>query len=125
MPNAPVDLAAFRPGSPGELLDGIVSHVVPLLGAHWVQAKGEIVGHLEALAAKAHSTQSRLLAGEITPDDARFLFESQAIYLENILRLAQFTVFVAAQAVVDAVFGVVGAAIRNVTGFDLTAPPPP
>ena len=124
MPNAPVDLASFRPGSPGELLDGIVSHVAPVLGAHWAQAKGEIAGHLETLAAKAHSTQSRLLAGEITPDDAQFLFESQAIYLENILRLARFTVYVAAQAVVDAVFAVVGAAIRNVTGFDLAAPAP-
>jgi hypothetical protein len=124
MPNAPVDLASFRPGSPGELLDGIVSHVAPVLGAHWSQARGEIAGHLETLAAKAHSTQARLLAGEITPGDAQFLFESQAIYLENILRLAEFTVFVAAQAVVDAVFAVVGAAVRNVTGFDLAAPAP-
>lgn len=124
MPNAPVDLAAFRPGSPGELLDGIVSHVAPLLGAHWARAKAEITGHLQQAADRAHSTQQRLLAGEIPPDEAQFLFEMQARNLRQVLRLAQFSVFVAAQAVVDAVFAVVGAAIRNVTGFDLTAPAP-
>jgi hypothetical protein len=124
MPNAPVDLAAFRPGSPGELLDGIVSHVAPLLGAHWAGAQAEIGEHLRRAADRAHSTQQRLLAGEIPLEEAQFLFNSQARYLRQVLRLAQFNVFVAAQAVVDAVFAVVGAAVRNVTGFDLAAPPP-
>ena len=120
--NAPVDLATFRPGSAGELRDGIVSHVAPVIGLHWAQARGEIAHHLEALAAAAHDTQQQLLAGAIGPADAEFLFEMQAFNLQNVLRLAEFSAYVAAQAVVDAAFAVVFAAIRNTTGVSLAVP---
>lgn len=119
---APVDLATFRPGSAGDLFDGIVSHVAPVLGREWARSQGEISGHLQRLADAAYDTKQKLLAGEIGPDDAAFLFEMQADNLRNVLRLAEFSVYVTAQAVLDSAFAVVGAAIRNLTGVSLTAP---
>lgn len=122
MPGTPVDLTSFRPGSADELLDGIVSHLAPLIGAHWLGARREIGAHLRQIADKAQATRDRLLAGEISADDAAFLFEMQALNFANVVRLAQFSTFVVAQAVVDTVFAVVTAAVANVTGLPIARP---
>lgn len=115
----PVDLDSFQPRSAGELFDGIVSHAVPIIGSMWSQARDELEIHFSTLAQNSFQTMKRLAEGRITREKADALLHMQELYLNNILLYSEFLVYDMAQAVLDAVFSVVKAAVRNWTGIML------
>jgi hypothetical protein len=118
MPN-PVDLKTFKPNTPKDLFDAIVSHVVPVLGDQVQKGLKELRSHIQAVSIQSFRTAKDLAEGKITQHDADYLLNMQEAYLNNILRLAGFLPYVLAQAVLDTVIKVISAAVKNWTGIEL------
>jgi hypothetical protein len=114
-----IDLDSFSPGSASELLDGILSTAVSTALDQGAKLKATITADLKALSIAAFGTQARLATGEIDQSEADFLLHMQELNLNSILLKLQFLTYALAQAVLDAVFGLIRAAVRNLTGFDL------
>ena len=115
----PVNLAEFKPNSAGELFDGVLSHVLPVLADNWERAQEDVEPALKSIAISAFNTQRRLKIGEINQDKADALLHIQELALSNTLLYAEFLTYVLRQEIVDAVFKVITAAIKNWTGVDL------
>lgn len=113
------NLATFHPHSAEEFFDGLVTHVASTAVNAWNDAQQEIEPHLKLLSKRAFRTTQMLAAGQITQADADFIMHGQELYLSNVLIYSEFLTYWLAQQVLDAVFAVVKAAFKNVTGFDL------
>lgn len=114
-----LDLENFRPASSGELLDGIAKNAAIAAADAWKSLRDAIVADLQALSENAFQTQMRLSRKSITQGEADFLVHMQELYFHQVLLHTKFLSYVAAQAVLDAVFGVIAAAIKNVTGVTI------
>ncbi len=114
-----IDLESFHPANASELLDGMLANAMSTALDQGAKLKKAIEADLKALSMAAFRTQARLAAGEIDQSDADFLIHMQELNLNSILLKLQFLTYALAQAVLDAVFGLIRAAVRNLTGFDL------
>jgi hypothetical protein len=118
MPQAP-DLGTFKPNSPDELFQGILGEAISILGADWAKAEAELKSDLQLLAQRAFQTQTLLAGGRISVTEADRELHFQEVFLNSALAHFEFMAYVTAQNVLDGVFGVIQAAIKNWTGIDL------
>jgi hypothetical protein len=114
-----IDLTTFKPSSAGELAEGILGELVSVLGDSWREASAEVEGDVRACADASYHTLTRLANGEISQKKADALLHMQELFLNQIFLNVEFWGYVIAQRALDAVIGVVMAAVKNVTGFDL------
>jgi fructose-specific component phosphotransferase system IIB-like protein len=118
MPQPP-DLTTFKPNSSNELFQGILGQVIGILGADWAKAEAELKADLHLLAQRAFQTQSLLAGGKISVTEADRELHFQEVFLNSALAHFEFMAYVTAQNVLDGVFGVIRAAIKNWTGIEL------
>ena len=114
-----VDLDTFRPNSIGEFADGILGQVVGILGAKFDKFKTEMAGYMADLG-KATLTTAKLLSDHTyTIKDADLAVHSQELFMNNVLLRAEFLAYELAQSILETIFKVVKAVIRNFTGVTL------
>jgi hypothetical protein len=118
MPQPP-DLATFKPSNPDELFQGILGQVIGILGADWIKAEAELKLDLQLLARRAFQTETLLAGGKISVTEADRELHFQEVFLNSTLANFEFMAYVTAQNVLNGVFGVIQAAIKNWTGIDL------
>ncbi|MBB4405400.1 MULTISPECIES: hypothetical protein [Agrobacterium tumefaciens complex] len=114
-----LDLDKFEPKDASELYKGILQQVSAVLISHFNEVKNEIAVHIKSIAQKAWLTQAGLKNGTISREHADMAMHTQELALSSVLLYSEFLVYDTVQTVLNAVFGVIGAAIRNLTGFDL------
>ena len=114
-----MDLTTFKPNTSDELLQGILGQVAGVVGADLNKFKDTCGAQLQSLATTAWNTQISLAKGEVTQADADIAMHTQELFLNNILLQADFMTYKLAQDALDAVFAVVVAAIKNLTGIPL------
>jgi hypothetical protein len=114
-----IDLETFKPSSAGDLAEGVIGELVRVLGESWNEARLEVEEDVRACAEAGYRTLTRLQRGEISQKKADVLLHMQEVFLNQIFLNVEFWSYVIAQRALDAVVGVIKAAIRNVTGVDL------
>jgi len=114
-----LDLTTFKPETVGQLFDGLVSEVSGILGTEWSSAEADVKTYLDNIAHAAFNTTAQLAAGRLTQDQAKMQFKLQELGLKQVLLYSQLLGAVAAQKVVNGVFAVIIAAVKNVTGIDI------
>ncbi len=115
----PVDLDTFKPESAEDFASAIVQVVVGEVKDLWNEAKDTLLSHITALATAVAKTQERLISGVFSEADADYAIHQQELYFNNILLLSEFLPYVLAQRILNGVFTLINAAIKNVTGIDL------
>lgn len=113
------DLANFRPNSAKDLLDEILAQLQSVLLDRFASFKKEMSVHLQSLAKKAWLTKVGLQNGTISQADADIGLHTQELAFNNIVLYSELLAYELAQAVLDTVFGVIVAAIKNLTGVEL------
>ena len=114
-----IDLTTFAPNSAEELFDGVMSEVAKVLIDNFNKFKRDVAVYLKSVSQKVWDTQAKLASGVISAADADIAVQTQELALSNIVLYAPFMTYVTAQNVLDIVFKVIGAAVRNLTGIDL------
>jgi hypothetical protein len=114
-----IDLATFKPDSAEEFFEGILANVLSVVKTSIQEIKKEISTHLQSVAKKAWLTQVGLRNGAISREHADIALHTQELALSNILLLSEFMTYELVQDVMDAVFSVISAAIKNLTGIEL------
>lgn len=116
---AAVSLDDFKPDTAKELAEGIFKYLALEIGKEWSSIRKQITQHVKAVSVRAMETKSLLAAGRITPAQADFELHGQEYYLNNIILLSTMIPYVLAQKVLNGIFKVINAAIKNWTGVDL------
>ena len=117
--NDVTNLATYKPSSVDDLLKGLVSTAITAAGNAWNKVKDDITAHLSLIAQQTISTKGKLLSGEITDKEADHTFSLLEINLNSALLEAVVLPYIVAQKLLDAVFSVVVAVIKNYTGLSL------
>ncbi|MDZ4363074.1 hypothetical protein [Brevundimonas sp.] len=116
----PVDLSVFKPNDADELFDAIWTQITGVVIDDLQSFKKEIEPMLRSIATKAVRTAGMLAAGQISREDADLALHTQELALSSVLLYSAFMTYVLAQGVLDAVFTVISAAIKNLTGIELS-----
>ncbi|WP_081159365.1 hypothetical protein [Ensifer aridi] len=114
-----IDLATFKPESASDLLTGMLKQIASIVLGNFNEIKKELSVHLKSLAQKAWMTQVGLATGAISRENADVAIHTQELALSNVVLYSEFMVYDTAQKVLSAVFSVIGAAIKNLTGVEL------
>lgn len=118
--SATVDLTTFRPENAGDLLDAILGEVSTVVVSDFKSFKQEAGAILSSIAHKTMMVARLLAEDRITLADADFALHTQEVALSSVLLYSQFITYAIAEDVRAAVFKVVVAAVRNLTGFSLS-----
>ena len=112
------DLATFNPATAEELFRALVREGGEALGRPLDNVQA-VAGHLHQLAEDSLKTARALVEGRIDEQTAREAFAARKRLLLQIGEFVELQALQAAQRAADAIFRVIGAAIRNRTGIDL------
>jgi hypothetical protein len=112
-----VDLTTFKPENAGDLLDAIFGEVATIVTSNFKSFKQEVSGIVTSIAHKAMMVARLLADGQISLADADFALHTQEVALSSVLLYSRFIAYDIAEDVRSAVFKVVVAAIRNLTGI--------
>jgi hypothetical protein len=96
-----------------------VSTAVTDAGKAWKDIKDDLTAHLTLIAQQTLSTKEKLIAGDITANEADHTFSLLQLNLNAVLLEAQTVPYIVGQKVLDGVFAVVTAVIKNYTGIAL------
>ena len=110
--------AATDPAAAESLFQAVLAEAGAALGRP-LDAAQPIADHLRRLAEDSLATAAALAAGRIGPDAAREAFEGRRDALVQLREFAELTALTGAGAAADAVFAVLGRAVRDRTGVDL------
>jgi hypothetical protein len=113
-----LDLSTFKPASADELFKAILREGGQALGKPLENVQA-VAGHLRLLAEDSLKTAKALVEGRIDEQTAREAFEGRKQALLQLRAFVELQALQAAQRAADAIFRVIGAAIRNRTGIDL------
>ena len=113
-----VDLATFNPQNLDELFHGLIEEGRAAVGGA-VDNVAAVPAHLKTLAEATLKTAAALAEGRIDAETAKEIFEDRKATLKQALEFEAYMALVVAQKLTDAVFRVIGAAIRNRTGINL------
>ena len=113
------DLSDFRPKNANELFDKILEEIGAKVGGDFTSFQSEVKSHLKSVAQKAWKVKIGLEKGTISPPDADLALHTQELALNNILLYVELMPYVLAQDVLETVFAVIAAAIKNLTGVPL------
>ena len=113
-----IDLATFNPASADDLFEAIVEEGGRALGRPLENVQA-VSGHLRQLAEDSLKTARALAEGRIDAETARDAFEGRRQALLQLGEFVELQALQAAQRAADAIFRVIGAAIRNRTGINL------
>ena len=114
-----VDLTTFKPENARDLLDAIFGEVSSVVTSSFKSFKQEVGAILSSIAHKAMMVARLLADDQITLADADFALHTQEVALSSVLLYSQFITYAIAEDVRAAVFKVVVAAVKNLTGFSL------
>lgn len=112
------DLSTFSPTSFDDLFKAFVDEGSAAIGSSVKDIKS-VPGHLQTLARASLNTVEALAERRIGKETAQEALEAQKDAFRQALEFEAFMALVVAQKLTDAVFRVIGAAIRNRTGIDL------
>lgn len=115
----PVDLKTFKPGSADELLKGVLGHVAGLLQEKLKQFEKEMVTYLGDLTKASIALAKLINDGTYGARQADLALHSQELLVNNALLRAEFLTYDVAQSILETIFKVIGAAVKNLTGLQL------
>lgn len=113
----PIVLETFRPGDAGELAGGIVSHLADLLGNRLQRFEQEFAGYVADLAKASMALALLVSDGSYDRRQVDIALHTQELLVSNALLRAEFLTYELAQSVLETIFKVVAAAIKNLTGL--------
>jgi hypothetical protein len=114
-----IDPATFKPSSADELLKGLLEVAIGAAKGTWDDLKKTITEDLTTLSEDVLKTSQRLADGVINPRQATHSMKLLDAAFSNEVLLVEIVPYAIAQAVINAVFGLVNSVIRNFTGVDL------
>ena len=112
------DLASFNPASVGELLRAMLDEGGRALGRPLDNVQA-LEGYLRGLAEDSLATAEALAEGRISERAAQRAFDDRQAELVEMREFVELQALQGAQRAADAIFRVIGAAIRNRTGINL------
>jgi hypothetical protein len=112
------DLSTFNPTSFDQLFNAFVEEGSAAINGNVADIKA-VPAHLKTLAKAALKTAQALAEGRIDKETAGDALQAQKDAFKQALEFEAFMALVVAQKLTDAVFRVIGAAIRNRTGINL------
>ncbi len=112
------DLSTFNPTGVNDLFKAFVDEGSKAIGSSVDDIK-VAVPHLKTLAEASLKTVKALAEGRIDAETAEQILADRKETLQQLLEFEAFMALVVAQKLANAVFNVIGAAIRNRTGIDL------
>lgn len=112
------DLSTFNPSSFDDLLKAFLDEGGAAIGGS-IEDMKVVPGHLKTLAEATLKTGKALAEGRISAQTAEELMRDRKETFIQLLEFEAFMGLVVAQKLTDAVFRVIGAAIRNRTGINL------
>jgi hypothetical protein len=113
-----IDPTTFKPESADDLLSGALEVAIAAAGKSWKEMKSTVEEHLTFIAKTTFTTTRQLEAREITTKQADHTFHLLELNFNSTLLLIEIIPFVVAQAVLNAVFGLLNAVVKNYTGID-------
>jgi hypothetical protein len=112
------DLSTFNPTSFDDLFKAFVDEGSAAIGTSIKDIKA-VPGHLKTLAEATLKTAAALAEGRISAETAKEIMVDRKETFKQALEFEAFMALVVAQKLTDAVFKVIGAAIKNRTGISL------
>jgi hypothetical protein len=113
------DLATYKPESVDELLGDLLEVAAAEAAKTWKNIQADITDHLQFIAKMGIKTSAALLDKTITQREADHTFMLLRLNLNSALLHADILPYAVGQNVLNGVFGVLRAAVRNLTGIDL------
>jgi hypothetical protein len=112
------DLADFKPKNADDLLKKIVSAGSTAAGDTWKSIKNEVKAQFSLIAKISLETAISLEKKEITKKQANHTLHLLELNLESTMLLLEILPFAVADAVLNAVFKIINAVVKNYTGVD-------
>ena len=116
-----LDLSTFKPGSVDDLVKAITGEISTLGEKWWTANSSAVEGYVRSLAQAAKDTAESLAKGEMPQEEAKQILQMQKSAFETSVKFGEYMTMALAQNVVDKAMQIVGAAIKNLTGIDLTS----
>lgn len=116
-----LDLSTFKPDSVGDLVDAITGEISGMSKDWWDANSKAIEGYVTSLAEAAKETATSFAKGEMPEEEAKQILAMQKSAFETSIKFGEYMTMALAQNVVDKAMQIVGAAIKNLTGVDLTS----
>jgi hypothetical protein len=114
-----MDMSKFAPGSAEELYRAMVEVAAAEAKDQWRCIEDEVNYQLMMIAQETTGIIAQLAAGEIAETDADLTLHFLEVDLNSALAEFRFLAYDAAQKILSAVFSVIKAALKNLTGVDL------
>ncbi|MDM9618828.1 hypothetical protein A6U87_16135 [Rhizobium sp. AC44/96] len=114
-----VDLATFAPKSAQELGEGLLTVAAAKAKEQWDKIRQEMTAQLSFIAQMTTKVIAQLAAKEITAQRADVTLHLLEYNLNSALAEFKFLVYNAAQKILSAVFDLIKAAVKNLTGISL------
>ena len=114
-----IDPDTFKPTTTNELLSAVTEVATAAAGGAWKNMENEVKNHLTFISSTTLETAKKLAAQEITQSQADHTLHLLEYNFNATLLLIQLIPYVVAQAVLNAVFGLVNSVVKNYAGVDL------
>ena len=114
-----VDLSTFKPTGVGDLASGIFSQLAGLLVGKFERFRQEYLSYVEDVSRATIAVANQLKDGLYDVRQADLALHAQELLISNAILRAEFLTYELAQSVLETIFTVLRAAIRNLTGVDL------
>ncbi|KQV81751.1 hypothetical protein [Rhizobium sp. Root1220] len=114
-----VDLSTFAPQSAEELGEGLLTVAAVKAKEHWDSIRQEMTAQLTFIAQMTAKVIAQLAAKKITAQQADVTLHLLEYNLNSALAEFKFLVYNAAQKILSAVFDLIKAAVKNLTGVSL------
>jgi hypothetical protein len=115
----PTDLATYKPATADDLAKGLGQVALTAAAGSWNAIKTDVLAHLTLIATLTLSTKDKLAAGSISEKDADHTLSLLQLNLNSTVLEADMVPYVVGQKVLNAVFAVVAAVVKNYTGIAL------
>lgn len=113
------DLSGFKPDKAGELFRKIASVGSAAAGEIWENVKDEVQSQLELISRISLQVAESLAKGEVTEQQAKHTLHLLELNLQATMLLIEILPFTIAEAILNAIFKVVSAVVKNHTGVDI------